>query len=216
MIGYLVGRVVQSFEDELILVTSSGVGYQVFFSKRVACGDEIEVFIRHIKRENSEDLYGFFSFGEKRVFDLLLGVKGIGPKSAFNLVNQVGVNKLANAILFQEKKVLTSVPGVGPKAGAQILLDLGPKIEKIKSLLFDQEHKLVGFKPQINEGEQEKLFSENNGAFVKVNLLDEAVTACEELGFQRAEVIEISQEILKNNKITSSGDLVKLVLKEFS
>ena len=102
MIGYLIGKVVESFEEELILVTSSGVGYQVFFSNRTVCGDQIEVFIKHIKRENSEDLYGFLSFVEKRVFELLLGVKGIGPKSAFNLVNQVGIEKLANAILFQE------------------------------------------------------------------------------------------------------------------
>ena len=62
-----------------------------------------------------KDLYGFLTFIEKRVFELLLGVKGIGPKSAFSLVNQVGVEKLANAILFQEKKVLTSVAGVSPK-----------------------------------------------------------------------------------------------------
>ncbi len=48
MIGYLIGKVVESFEEELILVTSSGVGYQVFFSNRAVCGDQIEVFIKHI------------------------------------------------------------------------------------------------------------------------------------------------------------------------
>ena len=62
MIGYLIGKVVQSYEEELILLTNSGVGYQVFFSRRVVCGDPIEVFIKHIKRENSE--------GPLRVFNL--------------------------------------------------------------------------------------------------------------------------------------------------
>ena len=217
MIGYLIGKVVQSYEEELILLTNSGVGYQVFFSRRVVCGDPIEVFIKHIKRETSEDLYGFLTFIEKRVFELLLGVKGIGPKSAFSLVNQVGVEKLANAILFQEKKVLTSVAGVGPKAAAQILLDLGPKIEKIKSLLLEKAVNMAGFETAAGGKEQqEKMFEENNGASVKVNLLDEAIGACEELGFQRNEIMEITHDILKKNKVTSSGDLVKLVLKEFS
>tara|TARA_Y100001958_G_C21187315_1_gene516093 strand:- start:428 stop:1078 length:651 start_codon:yes stop_codon:yes gene_type:complete len=216
MIGYLIGKVVQSYEEELILVTNSGVGYQVFFSSRVGCGDHIEVFIKHIKRENSEDLYGFLSFIEKRVFELLLGVKGIGPKSAFSLVNQVGIEKLANAILFQEKKILTSVAGVGPKAAAQILLDLGPKIEKIKSLLLERKSSRVGFETRIGEGHQEKMFGESNGTSLKVNLLDEAISACEELGFQRNEIIEIAHDVMKSNKINSSGDLVKLVLREFS
>ena len=215
MIGYLIGKVVESFEEELILVTSSGVGYQVFFSNRAVCGDQIEVFIKHIKRENSEDLYGFLSFVEKRVFELLLGVKGIGPKSAFNLVNQVGIEKVANAILFQEKKILTSVAGIGPKAAAQILLDLGPKIEKIKSLLLEKEDKNVGFESLIGEEQQEKLFGQGAGVSLKVNFLDEAIKACEELGFQRSEVIEITKEVLQNNNVTSSGDLVKLVLREF-
>jgi len=215
MIGYLIGKVVESFEEELILVTSSGVGYQVFFSNRAVCGDQIEVFIKHIKRENSEDLYGFLSFVEKRVFELLLGVKGIGPKSAFNLVNQVGIEKLANAILFQEKKILTSVAGIGPKAAAQILLDLGPKIEKIKSLLLEKEDKNLGFESLIGEEQQEKLFGQGAEVSLKVNFLDEAIKACEELGFQRSEVIEITKDVLQNNKVTSSGDLVKLVLREF-
>jgi len=216
MIGYLIGRVVQSFEEELILLTNSGVGYQVFFPKRAVCGDQIEVFIKHIKRENSEDLYGFISFVEKRFFELLLGVKGIGPKSAFSLVNQVGVEKLANAILFQEKKTFTAVAGVGPKAAAQILLDLGPKIEKIKPLLLSKDDKMTSFESSTDEDKQEKLFGENKGTFLKARLLDEALRACEELGFQRTEVFEMTQEILKNNKVASSGELVKLVLREFS
>ena len=51
MIGYLIGKVIQSFEEELILVTKSGVGYQVFSQSRVGCGDQVEIFIKHIKRK---------------------------------------------------------------------------------------------------------------------------------------------------------------------
>ncbi len=168
MIGYLIGKVVQSFEEEIIMVTESGVGYQVFFSKRVVCGDHIEVFIKHIKRENSEDLYGFLSFVEKRVFELLLGVKGIGPKSAFNLVNQVGIKRLVDYIVLHDKKALTSVAGVGPKAGAQILLDLGPKIEKMKSLLREHEEKELNADVLRGEGRQEALFGAGDEVSLRV------------------------------------------------
>ena len=60
------------------------------------------------------------------------------------------------------------------------------------------------------------MFGESNGTSLKVNLLDEAISACEELGFQRNEIIEIAHDVMKSNKINSSGDLVKLVLREFS
>jgi len=217
MIGYLIGKVVQSFEEELILITNSGVGYQMFFSKRVICGDPLEVFVKHIKRENSEDLYGFLSFVEKRVFELLLGVKGIGPKSAFNLVNHVGIKQLLNAILFEDKKTLTSVAGIGPKAGAQILLDLGPKVEKMKAILRETEKNEEEIVESLNcEGKQEKLFGMDCEASLKMSFVDEAIKACEELGFQRAEIMVKTQEVMRNSNVTSSGDLVKLVLREFS
>ena len=216
MIGYLIGKVIQSFEEELILVTKSGVGYQVFFPKRVICGDQVEIFIKHIKSENSEDLYGFLSFVEKRVFELLLGVKGIGPKSAFNLVNIVGIKRLLNAILFEDKKVLTSVAGIGPKAGAQILLDLGPKVEKMKTILRESDENESSLECLSDEGNQVGLFATDNEKALKESFVDEAIKACEELGFQRSEVMLKTQEVLRVNSVNSSGDLVKLILREFS
>ena len=133
MIGYLRGSVVYSSDQDLILMTNSGVGYQVFYSKVLPLGIDCEIYVKHIKKENSEDLYGFSSFGEKKMFELLIGVKGIGPKSAYSLVSRLGLKSLIRAISFKEKKVLTSVPGIGPRAGAQILLDLTEKVTNERS-----------------------------------------------------------------------------------
>ena len=114
-------------------MTNGGVGYQVFYSKVLPHGIDCEIYVKHIKKENSEDLYGFSSFGEKKMFELLVGVKGIGPKSAYSLVSRLGLKNLIRAISFKEKKVLTSVPGIGPRAGAQILLDLTEKVVSLKN-----------------------------------------------------------------------------------
>ncbi|MFG1515951.1 OB-fold domain-containing protein, partial [Halobacteriovorax sp. ZH3_bin.1] len=94
MIGLLQGEVVFSDGNELILFTPSGVGHQIYFQHVLPEGSVAAIFISHIVKEASEELFGFRSLREKKTFELLLSVKGVGPKGAFALVTSIGVDNI--------------------------------------------------------------------------------------------------------------------------
>jgi Holliday junction DNA helicase RuvA len=193
MIGQLNGRVIFSDGLELILSTSSGIGYQIAFSEQLKEGIEISLFISHIKRENVENLYGFRSFKEKKLFELLNQVKGVGPKSAYSLIASLGHMAIVKAIVGGEKKPLTKAPGIGPRAADQILLDLKAKVSKIMRLVEEED--------TIEKGQCQ-------------NLLEEALMALSQLGFKEKRAFPLVQKIIENQQISSSEELIRLVLKE--
>jgi Holliday junction resolvasome RuvABC DNA-binding subunit len=128
---------------------------------------------------------------------------------------------LVNAISLKDKKALTSVSGIGPKAGAQILLDLTDKVQKLRSeLLFgEREAGLIKEKqtPKISEEDNMRLpllFSEREN-LGEESLLNDAIEACEELGFSKIDVIPIAQRVMRSNSVQGVEGLVRLVLKEF-
>ena len=81
MIGFLTGEVLFSDGNESIIQTTSGVGYQVFYNKVLVEGTSAAIYIAHIIKEDSETLFGFSSLRAKKLFEMLLTVKGIGPTS---------------------------------------------------------------------------------------------------------------------------------------
>lgn len=204
MIGYIEGKVVFSDGIESLISTNSGIGYQVYFHQVLAEGASISLYTSQIVRENSLELYGFNSLKEKKLFELLTSVKGVGPKSAFNLISALGFEAITQAILFDNKKTLSSAPGVGPKAAAQIILDLSSKINKMKmySDTYQMYIKLDDFelsKPLQNDKQRE--------------IIQEALMACKELGFKEEEITSKAMKILETNVITKPEQLVHLVLK---
>jgi len=114
MIGFLMGKVLFSDNTEVILLTGDGVGHQVYFSGILPEGSEASIYISHVIKEGSQELFGFRSLKEKKFFELLIGVKGVGPKSAFSLMASLNINMIINSILYEDKKTLTKAPGVGP------------------------------------------------------------------------------------------------------
>ncbi len=132
MIGHIQGHVLFSDGTETILETTSGIGYQIYYNRVLPEGSVAALYISHIVKENAEELYGFHSLRAKKLFEMLLTVKNIGPKSAFALMRALNVKDICSAILLDNKKVLTSAPGVGPKAAAQMILDLQTKIQKVQ------------------------------------------------------------------------------------
>lgn len=202
MIGHLCGEVLFSDGAELILKTNSGVGYQINYHRVVAEGSLLEIYISHIVRETAQDLYGFKSFKDKKLFELLITVKGIGPKSAYALLTYLGVEKIQTAITFEQVDVLSKAPGIGKKAASQIILDLKKKVDKV-NIYFGNEKENV---PPI----QADMIGENSS-----DILQEALLACKELGFKEDEIIPSLQKLMVENKLTKAEQLVHLVLKEF-
>lgn len=215
MIGHLQGEVIFSDGTEAVVLTNSGIGYQVYINQVLPEGRGTSVFISHVIREASEELYGFKTIREKKMFELLTSVKGVGPKSAFSLVGAVGVDQIINSILFDDKKTLTKAPGIGNKAAAQMVLDLQNKISKIKMY----SNKTMGVQDTSNvqpisiREEIEEVSIDSN--FVNQDLIiKDAIMACKELGFKEEKIIPLAQKILATNEISKPEQLVHLVLKE--
>ena len=91
-------------------------------------GKQTRIYVQLIIRENDQTLYGFETAADKRTFNQLLSVTGIGPKSALAILANVSSGGLATAIAQDDVKFLTKFPGIGKKTAAQIILDLKGKI----------------------------------------------------------------------------------------
>ena len=219
MIGFLSGEVLFSDGNESIIQTASGLGYQVFYNKVLVEGTLAAIYIAHIIKEDSETLFGFQTFRAKKLFELLLTVKGIGPKSAYNLIANIGVNEIINAVNLEAKGTLTKVPGLGAKGAAQIILDLAGKIDRVK--MYSDSNRIVkgGLAPMIKTSLviEETQYIEEEVSTLSINhheIMNDTLMACKELGFREDKIIPIAQKILGANLITKPEQLIHLVLKE--
>lgn len=112
MLGSISGKVLFSDGVELILETPSGVGYQIYCQTIFPEGGKASLYLSHVIRETSETLFAFTSLRAKKTFELLMTVKGVGPKSAYNIVSQIGVDQVISAVQGEQKKILTQISGV--------------------------------------------------------------------------------------------------------
>jgi Holliday junction DNA helicase RuvA len=197
-LAYIEGIVKNQSENKLILLTSTGQGFEIFCSKAFLVGEKLSLYLTAIYRENSQELFGFQTFEEKLFYELLLSVKGIGPKSGFALLNNLGSSQVQNAILRSDKKLLQSAPGIGAKAAAQIVLDLGNKIQDWITSHNTLTSTLVSGEP-IEPGLN--------------SIVEEALIACKELGFKEAKVRPLISEMVSTQNFVKAEDIVESVLR---
>jgi Holliday junction DNA helicase RuvA len=133
MIATLTGRLKRKATDYLI-VDVSGVGYQVqvplsTFDNLADDGEEVSLLIHTHLREDSLSLFGFLTQAEKDLFLLLLGVSGIGPRLAMGILSSQSVQDLSHAIQDSDESKLSTIPGIGKKTAARMVLELKDKIK---------------------------------------------------------------------------------------
>ena len=118
-----------------IVVDVHGVGYQVVFANPYRLQDslkkQIKVLVQQVVREDSVTLYGFISSEERELFQRLISVSGIGPKSAMSILANDDTEGFVNAVESGNVTYLTKFPGVGKKTAQQIILDLKGKFEAV-------------------------------------------------------------------------------------
>lgn len=131
MISVLNGRVIETLPDGLV-VGLGGIGLQVSVPaatrERLHPGDEIFLYTYLIVRQDALTLYGFESREEREIFSLLLGVDGIGPKSALAVLSTLSPDAIRRAVFHEQPEVFSRAPGVGRKTAQKILLHLQDKI----------------------------------------------------------------------------------------
>lgn len=218
MIGFIEGTVQFSDGQECILRTSSGIGYSVSFNQVLIEGSYVAIYVTHIIKEDAQSLYGFSNLRAKKLFELLLTVKGVGPKSAFSLMYNLTTFEIINAIKLESKQLLTKVPGIGNKSAAQMILDLSGKIDRVKmysNKLLIAKAKVIQSENHHLEVQQSFAIGENQEKTFDQNLiLNDTLMACKELGFREDRVIPLAQKILASTQISKPEQLVHLVLRE--
>ncbi len=131
MIGYLEGVIKHAQKNKVLLFTG-GVGYAVFIPENHGLkeNDKIELYIHTHFRDNELSLFGFKTADQLSLFEILINVSGVGPKTALNIFSNSTPEKIINAITESNLMFFTSISGVGKKTGQRIILDLKSKLSK--------------------------------------------------------------------------------------
>jgi Holliday junction DNA helicase RuvA len=130
MISMLQGLVASQKPDHLVVLVG-GVGFKVYVPSNLYAseGEPITLQTTLIVREDMLALYGFGSPEEREVFEKLIAVSGVGPRTAIAVVGVLGIDRLRNAVATGQVDVLSKVPGVGRKTGEKIILELKDKLK---------------------------------------------------------------------------------------
>jgi len=133
MIAHLRGRLLAKHPQQAV-IEAGGVGYDVVisvstFSALPPEGAEVALFIHTHVREDTLALYGFLDFVEKRVFERLITVSGVGPKLAVTIQSGLSTERLVAAIRGQDHATLSQIPGIGKRLAERLVVDLRDKLE---------------------------------------------------------------------------------------
>lgn len=162
-----------------------GVGYLVFVTPTTSAslrhGDTVRLAVSTIVREDAISLYGFLDDREQEIFDILIGVNGVGPKSALGVLGVMSPDDIADAVVAENDVAFKKVSGIGPKTAKLITLQLAGKIVRTSEATATA-------KP----------------AFVAVD--DQVVQALTGLGYQEKTAREVVEQISADADETVRGD----------
>ncbi len=133
MINSISGKIIL-IKNNFIVVESHGVGYKIFvgsYTLELKENQDVFIWTYQVVRENALELFGFKSFTELEIFELLIGISGIGPKVALSIMDVSTPASLKRAVVSENTDELTKVSGIGKKNAQKIILELKNKIEKI-------------------------------------------------------------------------------------
>ncbi|HEY8343955.1 MAG TPA: Holliday junction branch migration protein RuvA [Bacillota bacterium] len=200
MIANLTGRV-QQVAGDFSIINVGGVGFQVYMplnalEELAHCNnEEVTIYTYLSHKEDAMTLYGFLRQEDKSLFQLIISVSGIGPKTALNILSFLPADDFRRAILNEETKALTRAPGIGLKSAQRLILELKSKIAKTTTT--EERAELAAFTGEMEGGQP----------------VEDAVAALVALGYQMAEATEVVKKVWQNNPNQTVPDLVRNSLK---
>lgn len=202
MIAHLCGEL-KRVEADYLVVDVGGVGYKVIVPLCVmnclpAVGERVSLLVSTVVREDSISLYGFLDEQQQRMFELLIGISGIGPRLALNILSLMPVEQIVRAISSDGFHELARVPGIGTKTAQRIVLELKGKI--------------AGSAWAVGVGRAQH--SEQS-------IIDDAVEGLVALGYSRSDARSAAQRALltgmeSDKPITRPSELITAALKLLS
>ncbi|MEW6348241.1 MAG: Holliday junction branch migration protein RuvA [Thermodesulfobacteriota bacterium] len=136
MIGTLRGKILFRGTNRIVL-EAGGVGYELAVPlstvEALPADGEAFLYVHTSVRENALELFGFRGIEEKALFEMLIGVSGVGPKTALAVLSGVSVDEFRQAVLEENSRKLSTIPGIGKKSADRIVLELKGKIRRVGS-----------------------------------------------------------------------------------
>lgn len=146
MISYLAGKIMHLGQNK-IEVLINNLGYEVFLPPndltKLALDQEIDLFIHQHLAEDKNQLFGFLNRRDKEVFELLLGVSGVGPKTALSVFAAGGGDRIVEAVQKSEVAFFQQIKGLGTKIAQRIIVDLKNRVGGLKDLDFRVENEVI-------------------------------------------------------------------------
>ena len=203
MLAYIKGKLEMKMTG-YIVIDVGGLGYKVFMSeagieKLGNIGDTVKVHTYYRVREDDISIYGFNTLEELKMFELLLGVSGVGARTALTMLATCTPSEFALAIVSEDVKALTAIPGIGPKSAKRIILELKDKIAK--------EQEVEAIKEQIGSKQKDDSKSKLDEAIEIRGKVSEAMAALQVLGYNKKEIEKVFEKI--DAKELSTEDLIK-------
>jgi Holliday junction DNA helicase RuvA len=213
LISWISGELLELWQANnkfFILINCQGLGYEIqiiepFFVKlktNQSANKNIILWIKHIKKEESDLLFGFESKDQKKFFIEILSIRGIGSQIGISILNKLSIPQIINAIKTQNKKEICSIPGIGQKMTERLILELNNKFKKeieIKDKKNIDDFEIIN--PEINQ------------------MLDDLQLTLQSLNYTKNEIKRILPIIIKEtysdtkkNINTSFEDLLKLAM----
>lgn len=196
---YYIDGIVAELEPNLAVLDCGGVGYALNISNNTAAALKLKakakLYVAEAIGETNFDLYGFADKGEKRCFNMLTSVSGIGPRAALSIMSYNTPEGLALAVMNGDEKALTVAPGIGKRIAQRIILELKDKIAKE---LGDVEYAPIAASDAVGGA--------GDGH------VSDALAALTVLGYSNAEVAPILKKLDVSGM--SAEEIIKAVLKQ--
>lgn len=207
MIAYIKGILAYTEpEESMAVLETGGIGYQILLSGRdldllPAAGEEVRLYTYLQVRDDAFVLFGFFTREDRKLFQQLLGVNGIGPKAALGVLTALSADDLRFAVLADDAKAIAKAPGIGMKTAQKLILELKDKL----SLEEAFEARLEKNQTKAGAGAAQDLSEARN----------EAVEALTALGYSASESLKAVRKVEAADGM-SVEDILKAALKYIS
>ena len=205
MLAYIKGTIEMKM-TEYIVIDVGGLGYKIFMSevgieKVGNIGETVKVHTYYKVREDDISIFGFNTLEELKMFELLISVSGVGAKTALTMLAVCEPSEFALAVIAEDVKTLTQIPGIGAKSAQRIILELKDKITK--------EQQIEKINAQVNSKLKTKSKTEDKlqVAIENNNKVTEAMAALQVLGYNKKEIEKAFAKLDKNE--LSTEELIK-------
>ena len=197
MYAYIKGSLEEK-SNGYVVIEANGIGYKIFMSNPSIgkLGDfhsNVKVFTYYQVREDNISLYGFNTKEELTMFELLITVSGIGSKSAITMLSNIEPSTFALAVITNDLKKITAIPGIGNKTAQRLVLELKDKLKADQTITKTEEVKVVVEQEEVS---------------------DDAISALQILGYNRKDIDDVMKKIDKST--LSTEDIIRTALKYLS